>query len=117
MAIDPQCQLSILWIRLRRTDKLTMPRRLQPLPISREHQQSHPRRRLLRARLGYPGRATKDQTTGHCQPSTAAPPAGRLTSPHRCARASLNLPGPLSQKLLTTDNHETTDVIAKHIGK
>ena len=28
----------------------------------------------------------------------AAPPAGGLTAPHRCARASLNLPSPLSQK-------------------
>ena len=28
----------------------------------------------------------------------AAPPAGRLTAPQRCARASLNLPSPLSQK-------------------
>ena len=36
-----------------------------------------PRRRLLRARLDYLGRTTKDQTTDHCQPSRAAPPAGR----------------------------------------
>jgi hypothetical protein len=46
----------------------------------------------------YFGRTTKDQTTGRCQPSTAAPPAGRLISPNRCARASL-LSGPVSQKL------------------
>jgi 4-carboxymuconolactone decarboxylase len=33
-----------------------------------------------------------------CQSSLAAPPAGRLTAPHRCARASLNLPSPWSRK-------------------
>src|SRR5215469_3558239 len=33
----------------------------------------------------------------------AAPPAGGLTAPHRCARASLNLPRPVVSKTLTTD--------------
>ena len=58
-------------------------RRLQPLPLPREHQQSHSRRRLLRAGFGYSGRTRKDQTTDHRQPPLAAPPARRLTSPNR----------------------------------
>ncbi len=40
-------------------------RRLQPPPIPREHQQFHPRRRLLRVPPGDPCRTTKDQTTDH----------------------------------------------------
>jgi hypothetical protein len=40
----------------------------------------------------------KDQTTDHCRPSLAAPSAGSMTAQHRCARASLHLPSPLSQK-------------------
>src|SRR5262245_52193838 len=57
-----------------------------------EHRQSYSCRRLLRARPDDTGRPTKDQTTHHCQPSLAAPPAGGLTAPPRCARPSLNLP-------------------------
>ena len=45
----------------------------------------------------HPGRTRKDQTTDHRRPPLAAPAAGRLTSPNRCARASLNFPSPLSQ--------------------
>jgi transposase InsO family protein len=55
----------------------------------------YPSRRLLRARPNHSGRTRKDQTTDHCSPSPAAPAAGRLISPNRCARASLILAGPL----------------------
>ena len=34
------------------------------------------------ARSNHPGRTRKDQTTDHCQPSPAAPVAGRLKSPN-----------------------------------
>ena len=63
-----------------------------------EHRQSHSRRRLLRTRADHPGRTRKDQTTDHRQPPLAASAARRLISPKRCARASLILPSPLSQK-------------------
>jgi hypothetical protein len=47
----------------------------------------------------HPGNlCTSIERAGRCQPSLAAPPAGGLTAPPRCARASLNLPSRLSQK-------------------
>jgi len=74
-------------------------RRLQPPPLPREHRQSHPGRRLLRTRVHHPGTTRKDQTTDYRKPPTAASFTRRLKSPIRCARASLILPSPLSQKL------------------
>src|SRR5437879_5794239 len=38
----------------------------KPLPIPREHRQSHPGRCLLRARSNHPGGTRKDQATDHC---------------------------------------------------
>jgi putative transposase len=81
-----------------RSPDRSLRRRLQPPPLPREHRQSHPGRRLLRAGAYHPGRKRKDQTTDHRQPTPAAPAAGRLKSPIRCARASLILSNPLSQK-------------------
>ena len=49
----------------------------------REHRQSHPSRRLLRARPQYPGRTRQDQATDHCQPAPATSATGCLRSPHR----------------------------------
>jgi putative transposase len=67
-----------------------------------DNRQSYPGRRLLRARSNHSGRKRKDQTTDHCQPSSAAPAAGRLISP--TMRQSLPyLAWPVVSKILTTD--------------
>jgi transposase InsO family protein len=73
-------------------------RRLQPPPISREHRQSYPADVYCGRGLAILAERRRIKRQTICQPAPAAPPAGRLTSPHRCARASLNLPSPLSQK-------------------
>ena len=49
----------------------------------REHRQSHPGRRLLRAGSRHPGRTRKDQTTDHRQPPLAAPGAEASSFPGR----------------------------------
>src|SRR3954464_14550473 len=82
--------------------------RLQPPPLSREHQQSNPGRRLLRTRPDNPAAERTDQTPDHRPTPLAAPTASRVTSSTKGARASLNWqPLPVS-KNLTTD---TVDVI------
>src|SRR5262249_28617950 len=56
---------------------------LQLPPLSREHRQSHPSRRLVRARPHHPGAAREDQATDYGQPPPATSIAGCLRSPHR----------------------------------
>src|ERR1019366_9341203 len=53
---------------------------LQPPALSREHQQSNPGRRLLRARPNHPARKRKDQTQNHPKSSVASSPTSRITS-------------------------------------
>ena len=73
--------------------------RLQPPPLSREHQQSNPGRRLLRTPPDHPAPERKDQTPDHRPSPLAAPTASRVTSSTKGARASLNWHCSLSQKL------------------
>src|SRR3954447_16279779 len=73
--------------------------RLQPPPLSREHQQSNAGRRLLRTRPDNPAAERKDQTPDHRPTPLAAPTASRVTSSTKGARASLNWHCSLSQKL------------------
>ena len=73
--------------------------RLQPSPLSREHRQSNPGRRLLRTRPDNPAAKRKDQTPDHHTTPLAAPMASRLMSSTRRARASLERHCSLSQKL------------------
>ena len=80
-AQEPHPAGKLLPARRSRSPDRGLRRRLQPLPLPREHRQSYPGRRLLRARPDHPGRTRKDQTTDHCQSPPAAPTAGRLTSP------------------------------------
>src|SRR3954447_26626507 len=51
--------------------------RLQPPPLSREHQQSNAGRRLLRTRPDNPAAERKDQTPDHRPTPLAAPTASR----------------------------------------
>ena len=60
---------------------------------------SNPGRCLLRTRPDNPAAKRKDQTPHHRPTPLAAPTAGRVTSSTKRARASLNLPCSLSQKL------------------
>jgi putative transposase len=55
-------------------------RSLQPSTLSREHQQSHARRRLLRARPGHFKTARKDQTQNDGDTAIAIPQTRRLIS-------------------------------------
>ena len=55
-------------------------RGLQPPALPREHRQSHPGRRLLRARSNYPAGTRKDQTQNHPKPPVASPQPSRITS-------------------------------------
>src|SRR6476660_7266606 len=80
-AQEPHLAGKLLPARRSRSSNRGLRRRLQPLPLPREHRQSYPGRRLLRARPDHPGRTRKDQATDHCQSSPAAPTADRLTSP------------------------------------
>jgi hypothetical protein len=73
--------------------------RLQPPPLSREHQQFNPGRRLLRTPPDHPAAERKDQTPDHRPTPLAAPTASRVTSSTKGARASLNWHCSLSQKL------------------
>ena len=74
---EPHPAGKLLPARRSRSPDRGLRRRLQPPPLPREHRQSHPGRRLLRARSNHPGRTRKDQTTDHCQAPLAAPTAGR----------------------------------------
>ena len=71
--------------------------------ISREHRQSHPGRRLLRAQSNHPAGKRKDQTQDHPKPSVASPQTSRVTSTMMRQTLSWFTPPPVS-KSLTTDN-------------
>ena len=77
--------------------------RLQPPPLSREHRQSNPGRRLLRTRPDNPAAKRKDQTPDHHTTPLAAPTASRVMSSTRRARASLESALLAVSKTLTTD--------------
>ena len=70
--------------------------------LSREHRQSHPGRRLLRARSNHPAGKRKDQTQDHPKPSVASPQTSRVTSTMMRQTLSWFTPPPVS-KSLTTD--------------
>ena len=53
---------------------------LQPPPLSREHRQSNPGRRLLRTRPDHPAGERKDQTPDYPKSPLAAPQTSRVTS-------------------------------------
>src|SRR5690242_586600 len=78
---------------------------LQPPALSREHRQSHPSRRLLRARSSHPAGKRKDQTQDHPKPSVASPQTSRVTSTMMRQTLSWFTPPPVS-KSLTTDSDE-----------
>src|SRR5262245_4271605 len=87
--------------------------RLQSLPLSRKHQQSNPRRRLLRTWPDNPTAERKDQTPDHRPTPLAAPTASRITSSTRRARASLKFALLNASKSLTTDTPEGTKACIK----
>src|ERR1051325_4057752 len=81
LAPDPQKPHPVgelLLARRPRSPDRRLRRRLQPLPLPREHRQSHPGGRVLRTRSSHPGRTRKDQTSDYRQSPPAAPVAGSL---------------------------------------
>ena len=74
-------------------------------PLSREHRQSHPGRRLLRAQSNHPAGKRKDQTQDHPKPSVASPQTSRVTSTMMRQTLSWFRPPPVS-KSLTTDSQQ-----------
>src|SRR6202023_3442350 len=87
--------------RSRRSDRCIR-RVLQPPALSREHRQSHPGRRLLRAQSNHPAGKRKDQTQDHPKPSVASPQTSRVTSTMMRQTLSWFRP-PFVSKSLTTD--------------
>ena len=89
-AQEPHPARELLSARRSRSADRGLRRSLQPSALPREHRQSHPGRRLLRARPDHPAGTRKDQTTDHPKSTLASPQTSRITST-RCARTSLGL--------------------------
>src|SRR6476659_7535129 len=105
-AQEPHPARELLSARRSRSSKQCIRRVLQPPALSREHRQSHPGRRLLRARSNDPTAKRKDQTQDHPKPSVASPQTSRVTSTMMRQTLSWFTPPPVS-KSLTTDSITT----------
>ena len=101
--LSPHPARELLSARRSRSSDRCIRRVLQPPALSREHRQSHPGRRLLRAQSNHPAGKRKDQTQDHPKPSVASPQTSRVTSTMMRQTLSWFRPPPVS-KSLTTDS-------------